>query len=64
MTKTIIQITDETPYKVFKTYDFLYEPSASCILTILNKNYNFQTSTDRIDEDGNITRYIQFYPSR
>lgn len=60
---TVIQLMTEKPYKIITKYDFLYTPplSLDVKLKIDDKEYSLIESVDRIDENGNITRYFRFH---
>lgn len=58
---TIIQLMTETPYRQIAKYDFLYYPLSQDVkLEIGDKKYSLMDFADRIDENGNITRYLRF----
>jgi hypothetical protein len=59
--KTVIQLTNEVPFVVFTTYDFLYTPSQTSVIKINNKKHMLVDSSDVIDAEGNITRYLKYY---
>lgn len=60
-TSTIIQLMTEVPYKVVAIHDFLYTPCMPAILFGINDKRHFiDEMSDKIDEYGNITRYIRF----
>lgn len=59
---TVIQLMTETPYKQIAKYDFLYMPLSQDVkLKIDGKEYSLMQFADRIDEHGNITRYVRFH---
>jgi hypothetical protein len=59
---TVIQLMTETPYKQIAKYDFLYMPLSQDVkLKIDSKEYSLMQFADRIDEQGNITRYVRFH---